>query len=241
MDLYVTNELNANKYVAKSLAVMSLVGALLWLLNLVGIFIVDETLMNIGMPAGIFCLTMPFLLEKFYIREYHSYTKYLYLCSVIIGLGIISATLTIHAVLVWAMPMILSCHYYSGKLTVRVLAASLMVMTVAYFFGVYMGVWDNNVMRQVFSATAERHITPDILRRGLLFYVLPRSLTLCGMAPICYTLAGRTRSLIAKQSALTEEKNRVAADLNVRHKYSGICCHVPFRLFPREKIWILLL
>ena len=47
------NEAEANQYAAKCLAVCAGVGALAWLFNILGIFIIPAKIMNIGMPFTI--------------------------------------------------------------------------------------------------------------------------------------------------------------------------------------------
>ena len=58
------NEAEANQYAAKCLAVCAGVGALAWLFNILGIFIIPAKIMNIGMPFTILFFLLPSLLCK---------------------------------------------------------------------------------------------------------------------------------------------------------------------------------
>lgn len=71
------------------------------------------------------------------------------LCCFMIGIAVLNSALTIQLVLAWSCPVILSCHYYSPKLTHFTLAGALFGMLCATYIGLYCGVWDANMMRAV--------------------------------------------------------------------------------------------
>ena len=87
-------------------------------------------------------------------------------------------------------------------------------MTMAIFAGLYVGLWDSNMMAEM-DGVKERIITASILIRTFKFYYLPRVFTLIAFAPICFTLMDRTRALLDKQKKDNEEKERISAELNV--------------------------
>ena len=236
MDLYRQNEINANKYVVKCLRIMTLAAALLWLLNAVNIFIVDKSLMNIAMPAGMIFFVIPSFIQLRCRDKYLPCLKYLYLGFTVLGLTILSAMLTIHTVLLWIIPIQLSCHYYSGKLSACVLGVSIFFLIASYIFGLYYGVWDSNVMLLKHDDFLALGLSPaeyiqanGIIQRGMIFYVLPRTAILCGISPICFTLSKRTRNLLSEQAKLNEEKNRINTELNVA---TNIQADLLPRIFP---------
>lgn len=65
----------------------------------------------------------------------------------------------IQLVLAWFCPVILSCHYYSPKLTHFTLAGALFGMLCATYIGLYCGVWDANMMRAggAFELLKDKH------------------------------------------------------------------------------------
>ena len=63
--LYKENERNANHYTIRCLMFAAGVTVLIWILNLLDFFAVDDILMNVAMPIGIGLMTVPLLLERF--------------------------------------------------------------------------------------------------------------------------------------------------------------------------------
>ncbi len=230
MDIYKNNEINANKYVVKCLRIMTVIALVLWFLNEIGVFIVEKHLMNISMPVGLLFFILPSAIEYKKKDTYAPKLKYLYMAFVILGMTVLSAMLTIHTVLVWVIPVLLSCHYYSKKFTLITLIVSLVFMAVSFFVGLYVGIWDSNVMRG--TSQAVRVIDQDVIKRSIIFYVMPRSVILCAMTPICFTLSKRTRNLIDEQVQLSAEKNRIDTELHVATKIQSDLLPCIFPAFP---------
>ena len=198
------------------LNVMTIVAAIVgivWILNFVNFFIISDTLMNIAMPISITLFLLPSLLIKV-ISGPKWYLKYLIMACTILGMTSLSTMMTYHTVLAWICPLLISCHYYSKKFTAWTLGGSVVFMTIAIFVGLYVGLWDSNMMAEM-DGVEERVITGSILLRTFKFYYLPRVFTLIAVAPICFTLMDRTRELLNKQKKDNEEKERISAELNV--------------------------
>ena len=63
-DLFTHNEEQANKYSALCLLVAAGIATVMWLLNVLGFFIVDDLSMNISMSIGIAFLLAPYLMDR---------------------------------------------------------------------------------------------------------------------------------------------------------------------------------
>ena len=64
------------------------------------------------------------------------------------------------------------------------------------------------------------------------FFVLPRCMILCGLAPISLMLATRTHNLILKQKKDSEEKQRISTELNVATQIQADMLPGIFPAFP---------
>ena len=126
------NEERANRYTAFCLLIAAGVSVLMWLLNILGFFIVEEGLMNLAMPAGVLLFLLPSLLVRVWKRGQRA-LKYVIMGCFLLGIGILATALTIQLVLAWACPLILSCHYYSPRFTHFTLTGVLLCM----FFAIY--------------------------------------------------------------------------------------------------------
>lgn len=210
---------------------MALIAALAWLLNLVGVFIVPQTVMNIGMPVCILSFLLPTILRRRLSRLGGRF-KYLIMGCCILGITVLSTAIPKHTVLAWIAPVLLSCHYYSRKLTSTALIASAICLYAAGIASLFAGEGDPNLIK-AFSME-EAVITPEIFREAVLFFLLPRSAILVGMAFVCITVAKRTRSLLEKQAADSSARQRIETELNVATQIQADMLPGIFPAFPER-------
>ena len=78
-------------------------------------------------------------------------------------------------------------------------------------------------------------ITPEIFREAVLFFLLPRSAILVGMAFVCMTVAKRTRSLLEKQAADSAARQRIETELNVATQIQADMLPRIFPAFPERR------
>lgn len=224
------NEAEANQYAAKCLAVCAGVGALAWLFNLLGIFIIPAKIMNIGMPFTILFFLLPALLCKL-TGGTPLWLKYVIVICGIISIFILSSAMPKHGVLAWAVPLALSCHYYSKNLTRLTLISSWVLFSASIYLGMYIGEGDLNLL--VTEPVIEnRVITGKMLYEASLFFVFPRALILLGLSSICTTVAGRTRRLLEKQIKDSEERQRISTELDVATRIQADMLPCIFPAFP---------
>ena len=226
------NETEANQYAAKCLAVCAGVGALTWLFNIVGIFIIPAKIMNIGMPFTILFFLIPALLYKITGGK-PLWVKYVIIMCCITSIFILSSAMPKHGVLAWAVPLALSCHYYSRKLTNLTLVASWILFSASIYVGMYIGEADMNLL--VTEPNIEsRVITGQMLFEASLFFVFPRALILLGLSSICTTIAGRTRKLLERQIKDSEERQRISTELDVATRIQADMLPCIFPAFPER-------
>ena len=226
------NEREANRYSCRCLRVMALIATLAWLLNLLDVFIVPPAVMNVGMPVCIFSFLLPTLLSSGMSRL-GGWFKYILMGCCILGITVLSVAIPKHTVLAWVAPVLLSCHYYSRKLTATALAASVVCLLSAGIASLYVGEGDPNLI-EVFNAE-DAVITPEIFREAVLFFLLPRSAILVGMAFVCMTVAKRTRSLLEKQAADSAARQRIETELNVATQIQADMLPRIFHAFPERR------
>lgn len=226
------NETEANRYAAKCLSVCAGVGALAWLFNLVGIFIIPAKIMNIGMPITILFFLLPALLCRI-TGGRPLWLKYVILFCGITSIFILSSAMPKHGVLAWAVPLALSCHYYSQKLTRLTLMASWVLFSASIYVGMYIGEGDLNLLITE-PAIEDRVITGKMLYDASLFFVLPRALILLGLSSICTTVAGRTRRLLERQIRDSQERQRISTELDVATRIQADMLPCIFPAFPER-------
>ena len=227
--IFLENEREANRYSCRCLQVMALIAALAWLLNLLGIFIVPQAVMNLGMPVCIFSFLLPTILSC-RAQKLGGQFKYLIIGCCILGITVLAVAIPKHTVLAWIAPVLLSCHYYSRRLTASALVASVFCLCISGIAGLYIGEGDPNLMKAFEAEQAV--ITPEIFREALLFFLLPRSAILVGMAFVCMTVAKRTRRLLEKQAVDSAARQRIETELNVATQIQADMLPSIFPAFP---------
>ena len=226
------NEQEANRYSCRCLQVMALIAVLAWVLNLLDVFIVPPIVMNVGMPVCIFFFLLPTLLRPRMV-QLGGWFQYLIMGCCILGITVLSIAIPKHTVLAWIAPVLLSCHYYSQKLTASALAASVVCLNAAGIAGLFVGEGDPNLIEAFHRENAV--ITPEIFREAVLFFLLPRSAILVGMAFVCITVAKRTHSLLEKQAADSSARQRIETELNVATQIQADMLPRIFPAFPERK------
>lgn len=218
------NEIEANHYAARCMIVCAIVGALSWLFNIVGIFIIPPLVMNIAMPLTVLCFLLPLPISKI-TGGRPPWVKYANLISVTMGVFILSSAMPKHGVLAWALPLMLSCHYYSKRLTQLTLIMSWVLFSASIYIGMYLGEGDMNLLTDLYTY-GPRVITSKMLYDASLFFVLPRALILLGLSSICTSMAKRTRNLLDRQIKDSEERQRISTELDV-------ATHIQADMLPR--------
>ena len=229
--IFLENEREANRYSCRCLQVMALIAALAWILNLLDVFIVPPVVMNVGMPICILSFLLPTILRP-RMACWDGRFQYLIMGCCILGITVLSVAIPKHTVLAWIAPVLLSCHYYSRKLTASALAASEVCLYASGIAGLFVGEGDPNLTKAF--EVEEAVITPEIFREAVLFFLLPRSVILMGMAFVCITVAKRTRSLLEKQAADSSARQRIETELNVATQIQADMLPNIFPAFPER-------
>ncbi len=229
--IFAENEREANRYSCRCLQVMALIAVLAWLLNLVDVFIVPTVVMNAAMPICIAAFLLPTLLLPRMDRLGGGF-KYLIMGCCILGITVLSVAIPKHTVLAWIAPVLLSCHYYSRKLTASALVASVVCLCAAGIASLYVGEGDPNLIEAFHMEEAV--ITPEIFREAVLFFLLPRSAILVGMAFVCITVAKRTRNLLEKQAEDSAARQHIETELSVANQIQADMLPSIFPAFPER-------
>ena len=242
--LYQENEKNANHYTIRCLIFAAGITVLIWILNLLDFFAVDDILMNVAMPIGLVLMVIPLFLERF-ANIPSNVLRYVLFLFFVLAIAILSVAMPRHLVVAWALPIVLACHYYSPSFARFALITTLILMLIALYAGMYLGEWENNILdfHEPIDGVMERHAYimarkqegRDLLKIAFEFYFLPRAGILYVLYLICSTLSKRTRSLLVKQAEAVGETERISAELNVANHIQTSMLPNLFPAFPERK------
>lgn len=191
------NEISANHAAAKITLISAGVLTLVLILNIVGIFIVDMTQMVICYISGSVLLLVPLLLTKKMKKADEGYTKYIIVACAVLFVGILSAILPKHAVLMYVYPIAISSIYFSKRLNVFATVFTIVVVSMAQLLSFYI--------------PCDKDLNFMDFKSVVLYGIVPRGMILFAIATIFTMLCKRTTTLLgnlmsAEQQELIREK-----------------------------------
>lgn len=192
MSLLSKNEKEANIIVAKVMRVTFAIFTLVYLLNVIGIFIIDQTVMTIAYIGSGCILLLPTLLVNV-LKQEHLYIKYVSVSCAAIFVTLLSITLTYHAVAIYVYPIAIASLYFSKKLNV--------VATVLTVTGVSLG------QILAFNLPTQQDHNVENMTEVLIFGVLPRGMVLIAVAAIFTMLCSRTAAMLSNLMGAEEQKD----------------------------------
>lgn len=191
IDAYIQDqEYIANKYVLRCFTVTMVIYTLIFVLNLLDIFIVNKNIMLMGyIPAVIVYVLMHIMFPKRFLSN--KITKYLViLCAVVVS-TFIGISVTYHAIIVSVLP-VLYAILYSSKRVMRFAMYLTVISTAAIVYGGYFfGLCDANMTllttdrlrvhseNGVFLLT---EVNPNPFLTLGLYYIVPRCLLFLSVA-----------------------------------------------------------
>lgn len=185
------NEKEANIIVAKVMRITFFIFILVYVLNLIDVFIVDDTIMTIAFISGGIFLLLPTILTN--LLKIDNYClKYIYVICAAIFVTVLSTTLTFHVVVIYVYPIGIASLYFSKKLNI--------IATVMTVIGVSIG----QILAFVLQTLPDDNF--PTLKEVIIFSVVPRALVLIAVAAIFTMLSARTAAMLSNLMGAEEQK-----------------------------------
>ncbi len=208
-------EIVANSYVMRCFTVTMLVYTLTFLLNLLGIFVIEQRLMMLAYLPSL-SIYFAVLLATRFIDSSNRRLKYFVLGSIVLVFTITGVFLTYHVVLVTLLPFLYATLYSSKKVMRFVYAMTVISTIIIVYGGYYFGLCDANMAVLTTESLSEyavngqftlTQINENPLTTLFLFFVLPRCLIYVAFMSVCnsiYSIVSRS----LERAKLTEELER---------------------------------
>ena len=195
------NEKSANKTVAKLMCITFGFFVLVYILNVLGIFIVDMTIMTIAFAAGSVCLLFPTLIVVL-LKQQGTWVKYVNILCAVIFVTISTVTLTFHVVVLYVYAIALAGLYFSKKLNIFATILTVLGVSVGQILAfVLQTLQDDNFMDW---------------KSVIVFGVAPRALVLIAVAAIFTMLSERTAALLSNVMGAEQQKEMLNQMQNMR-------------------------
>ncbi len=188
--ILIENEKQANRIVARVMRITFAVFTFIYLLNVVGIFVIDVKIMTISYIGGSALLLLPSLLVDILNLE-KRHIKHINVNCAIVFVMLVTITLTYHVVVVYVYPIAIASLYFSKKLNVYATAMTVMVVSVGQVLAFYAETVPDDNFSEFY--------------RMIVYGMIPRGLSLIAVAAIFTMLCGRTTSLLSNLLRAKEE------------------------------------
>lgn len=196
--IFVNSEKNnketiANTYALKCLTCAMVVLGIILVLNVINVFLVDKTvtIRCVGLCFVVYCATIS---VRLFVDLSKSWVKYYILFGEVAWITIIATSLTYHALLACALPILSSSVYASKRVAIYTYVLMVISTCISVFAGYHLGICDANMvlltghpLGNYVSDSGEfshNEINDDLFRTLSLFFVLPRSMILLAFAII---------------------------------------------------------
>ena len=239
------NEINANKALSMGSIFTAIVLAILLVLYATGAFRVsDRALMNIyiSFPIFIVLLGSTFFTRKLGWIE-KGWTKYYLVFQFIAVMFILNILLPKHAILGWALAVILVTNYFNPKVTLVAYISIATLMIIGIYAGMLYGEWDANLMgdsgilidklryvtvggelvevdeinydQRVQFLAELRSQGDNRYLKAFLYYYLPRLLVLTLIALSCYGISARASRILKEETEQARLNQKMSGELEV--------------------------
>lgn len=211
----------ANLYVMRCFAVTMGVYTVAFLLNQLGIFVVDKQLMKMGYFPSILIYLTVYLISK-RMSPSSKRTKYVILFSSVLVFSIIGVSITYHVVLISLLPF-LYATLYSSKGVLRYVYFLTVISTILIVYGGYFfGLCDAN-MALLTTGTLKEHsvdgqfiltqVNDNPMFSLMLYYVVPRCLIYVAFMSVCTSIFKILNESLEKVKLMDElEQAKEAAE-----------------------------
>ncbi len=190
---YESLEGHSNRFTVRCLLITYFFMAFMWVMNLLGIFIVDKGLMNYGFFLLSFLVLLLIAICKL-VGYNKPWLKYVIIIFAVLMTDVLAVVLTYHIVIASVLPLIYAIQYSDKKLLFFSYGMSVIGIFASVMAGYYFGLCDANMvllttgpLKDYVDANGVAHFGPVNANPWLtlpLFYAFPRSVILLALIPV---------------------------------------------------------
>lgn len=242
--IFLENRQITNKTVLVWMNLMAGLVVFLWAFSLMNIIDPGTWSFQFAAPMCAGFLLLPTIADVFFHlsdissmgnRGVHILTKLILACSSL-SVFVLSCSLSYRVAMAWFFPMLLSCQYYSKKITQFTFFNCLIGLLFSNFISLFIGLWDYNYFGYQMS-DGLRSLSFSTLCHSAL-YVLPRIGLFCAAFPLFYSITKRTEVLLKKQhlSIMANEAKKTLHELQEFPDTFSTDCKIKMRYLSKNNI-----
>ena len=184
------NEQDANRTVALVMAITFAFFTVIYILNLVGVFVIDTVPMNIAYFTSAVLLLLPSVINKAAGTSSRK-LKYIYVSLSALFLLVITSVLTYHVVVVYAFPIAIAGMYFSKNVTRFSSVITAVVTVCGQLIAFWLGRPDDNF---------------PTFHSLVIYSILPRLLILISFSALLTHMTTRTSTLLKEDAENYEQQ-----------------------------------
>lgn len=201
------NEQQANKVVAKVMRITFLIFVLIFGLNIAGIFVVDQGIMNFAFISGSVFLWLPTVFQRIG-KGTAGWIKYMNVVCASLFILLTTTTLSFHVIVIYVYAIAIASLYFSKKLNI--------LATIINVVGVSVG----QVLAFQLNTLPDKNF--DTMYDIMVYSVAPRAMALVAIAAIFTMLCSRTASMLGNLMGAEEQKEMLERMTKLREQNSQV-------------------
>ncbi len=199
------NEKQANKLVANVMRITFVIFTLVFILNVMRIFVVNQNVMNVAYIGGSIFLLLPTLFTNI-LKNDSWYVKYINVICASVFVMLMCATLTYHVVAFYVFPIAIASLYFSRQLNIVATILTVICASVGQILAKYL------------PTTTDDNF--ETLKRAIIYGVIPRALIVIALAAIFTTLCSRTAKMLSSLMGAEEQEKMFKKMQNMQERAS---------------------
>lgn len=226
----VSQSFKANTYAVRCMLVAAMIVSACWILNLLRIFIVDQSIMNLAILGAIGFVAIAYIV-KFTLGFERRCSSYIILFLLVAMITFANMQLAYHTTLFMLFPMVCCVLYNERCFTIYTFVLNVLGLLVSVVGGYFIGLCDANMLLLTWT-TASKHetellagniVTNSDIGKLILFFVVPRSFALAGLTMLLRYIK---RDIQEKTAKAVENRHYAdmdgLTDIFNRHKFENM-------------------
>ncbi|MBP5427498.1 MAG: response regulator, partial [Clostridiales bacterium] len=184
-ELLARNVEEANKWVARCLMIFAFIMGITWMLNYVGIFLLQSSnFSTITLLTCFFC-ALPYCILKITKKYNKAYLKYMFITITLVVTFVLYTPLSYHTIIFLMLPITLATLYFDRNLIIFTILGTNILIIVGTIASFYLNITPNAPLM-------------DSIKSLVIYAVIPRILIFMGMASISISITNRTSLLLGR-------------------------------------------
>lgn len=197
------HEYGANRFAAKVMLISILAMLLVYLMNLLGIFIIPLPTMTIGVLLSALFLSIPYVIVHI-MKIQTWWVKYVTVITAAIALACLNTFLTYHIVVINTYALAIASLYFSRRLSWFAVILSIVLLSTSQVLSLYVGGHPDNNFIDLYST--------------IVYGAIPRSMQILALSLIFTELAKNMRKMLENVVGAEEQKKVLDRVLSITNK-----------------------